>query len=77
MSIPDIPDEHLARQHWRGGEGRGCLGYVHVPTGISVSRECPPGVSVHAIDAELLIELRDLLRSRGVLPPVVEAGEAD
>jgi hypothetical protein len=25
---------------------------------------------VHAIDAELLIELREALRSRGILPPV-------
>jgi hypothetical protein len=40
-----------------------------VPTGISVYRECSPGVSVHAIDTELLIELRKALRCRGIFPP--------
>jgi hypothetical protein len=69
MSIPGVPDEHLARTHWRHGGGRGALGYVHLPTGISVYRECSPGASVHAVDAELLIELREALRSRGILPP--------
>ena len=69
MSISGIPEEHLARTHWRHGGGRGALGYVHRPTGISVYRECSPGVSVHAIDAELLTELREALRSRGILPP--------
>ncbi len=69
MSISGVPDEHLERHHWKGSEGRGALGYLHRPTGISVYRECSPGVSVHAIDAELLIELREALRSRGILPP--------
>lgn len=68
MIMPGIPDEHLARHHWRGGGGRGSIGYTHRPSGISVSRECSAGVSVHAIDAELLIELREALRSRGILP---------
>ena len=69
MSIPGVPDEHLERHHWRGGGGRGAIGYLHLPTGISVYRECSPGVSVHAIDAELLVELQEALRSRGILPP--------
>lgn len=69
MSIPGIPDEDLARHHWRGGGGRGTIGYTHRPSGISVSRECSAGVSVHAIDLELLIELGEELRSRGILPP--------
>ena len=69
MSIPGIPDEHLARTHWRHGRGAAVPLGTYLPTGISVYREWSPGVSVHAIDAGLLIELRKALRSRGILPP--------
>ena len=62
MSIPGVPDEDLMRRHRRYGGGRGALGYRHLPSGISVSRDCPPGVSVSVIDAELLAELAERLR---------------
>ena len=62
MLIPGVPDEDLARQHWREGGGRGTLGYRHLPSGISVSRQCPPGVPVAVVDAELLAELAERLR---------------
>jgi hypothetical protein len=73
MMIIGVPDEQLARTHWRHGGGRGALGYRHIPSGISVYRECPAGVPVQAIDAELLIELQEALRSRGNIPAATEA----
>jgi hypothetical protein len=71
--IIGVPDEQLERIHWRHGGGRGALAYRHIPSGISVYRECPAGVAVRAIDAELLIELQEALRSRGMIPPATEA----
>lgn len=68
MLIPGVADEELARLHWRGVSGRGALGYRHLPSGIEVHRECPPGVPVRAIDAELRLELQEALQSRGLLP---------
>lgn len=62
-----ILDEHLARYHWNYGNGRGALGYRHLPSGVSVYRDCAPAVPVRGIDAELLIELQEELRSRGIL----------
>jgi hypothetical protein len=73
MRIPGVADEDLVRLHWRGGGGRGSLGYRHLPSGISVYRECAPGVPVRAIDTELLIELQEALRSQGLLPPATAA----
>jgi hypothetical protein len=73
MRIPGVDDEDLERLHWRHGGGRGALGYRHLPSGISVYRECPPGVPVRAIDTELLVELQEALRSRGLLPPAAPA----
>jgi hypothetical protein len=67
MVLPGIPDEHLARLHWNEGGGRGSLAYRHLPSGITVRRDCPPGVPVHSIDAELLAELAESLRSEGLL----------
>lgn len=66
-SNPDVPDEHLARHHWNDGGGRGSLGYTHLPSGIKVWRQCPPGVPVHIVDAELRAELAERLRSDGSL----------
>jgi hypothetical protein len=66
MLIPGVSDEHLARQHWNNGGGRGSLGYRHLPSGISVSRPCRPGVPVSVIDAELLAELGERLRAEGL-----------
>jgi hypothetical protein len=66
MLIPGVPDEHLARQHWREGGGRGALGYRHLPSGISISRQCPPGVPVAVVDAELLAELAERLRGEWI-----------
>jgi hypothetical protein len=68
MSIPGIDDKDLQRQHWRDGDGRGALGYRHLPSGVSVYRECGPGVPLRVIDAELLAELEEQLRLQGLLP---------
>ena len=38
---------------------------TYLPTGISVYRECSPGVSVHAIDAGLLIGAPEGVAIRG------------
>jgi hypothetical protein len=68
MRIPGVPDEHLERNHWNLGGGRGALGYRHQPSGTSVYRECPAQVPVQVVDAELLFELQEELRTRGLLP---------
>lgn len=65
MLIPGVPDEHLAMQHWNDGGGHGTLGYRHLPSGISVSRLCPPTVRLSVINAELLAELAERLRAEG------------
>lgn len=67
MLIPGIPDEHLARLHWNNGSGRGILGYRHLPSGIFVTRPCPEGMPVMLINAELLVELEERLKSEGRL----------
>ena len=74
MLIPGVPDEHLVRQHWRDGGGRGSLGYRHLPSGISVSRQCPPGVPVSVVDADLLAELAARLRDEGSVAARGESG---
>jgi hypothetical protein len=38
-----------------------------------VHRPCPPGVSVHAVDAELLAELGERLRAEGLIPGAAES----
>ena len=67
MSIPGIDDKDLQRQHWRFDGGHSSLGYRHLPSGVSVYRECRPGVPVRVIDAELLAELEEQLRLQGLL----------
>jgi hypothetical protein len=73
MCIPGIDVKHLERQHWCYAGGRGALGYRHLPSGGLVLHECPPGVPVRVIDAELLAELQEKLRLRGVLPGEITA----
>jgi hypothetical protein len=67
MSIPGIPDEHLERFHENYGRGRGALGYRHLPSGIVVYRICPPDIPHLQIDQELVAELKEKLRERGLL----------
>ena len=67
MGLPGVPDDHLERLHWREGGGRASLGYWHRPSGITVRSRCPPGVSLHALDVELLAQLGEKLRAEGLL----------
>jgi hypothetical protein len=67
MLIPGIPDQDLERIHWRYGGGRGAAGYRHLPSGITVTRECPPTVSVRRVYTELLAELERVLREQGLI----------
>jgi squalene-hopene/tetraprenyl-beta-curcumene cyclase len=62
MRIPGIPDEHVERIHENYGGGKGGLGYRHIPSGLLVFRECPPGVSIFQFDQELFAEFCDKLR---------------
>jgi hypothetical protein len=66
MLIDGVDDEQLERLHWNLGGGRGILGIRHVPSGISVSRECPPKVPVRQFMEELVGELREQLKQAGV-----------
>jgi hypothetical protein len=61
MLIPGVPNEHLEGLQRRRQDGRGALGYRHVPSGIVVSRPCQPDVPVHVINAEALAELAERL----------------
>jgi hypothetical protein len=67
MLIPGIPDEELEELHWNYGGGRGAAGYRHVPSGITVTRECLPDAPTrHAYEAALA-ELEHALREQGFL----------
>ena len=67
MLIPGVPDEHLEWFHGNYGRGKGAVGYRHLPSGIVVSRKCPPDVPVLQIGEELLAELKEKLRQGGFL----------
>jgi hypothetical protein len=67
MLIPGVPDEDLERLHWNHGGGRGAAGYRHVPSGITVARECLPDVPTRLFYEEALAELEQELRERGLL----------
>jgi hypothetical protein len=67
MLIPGIPDEDLERLHWNYGGGRGAAGYRHIPSGITVARECPPGVPTRHVYEAALAELQRKLREQGLL----------
>jgi hypothetical protein len=75
MRIPGVADTDLVQMHWNYGGGRGAIAHRHVPSGITVRRECPPDVSVHQLDSELLVELTDKLRAAGILGGEEELNE--
>jgi uncharacterized protein (TIGR02996 family) len=64
--VPGIPDEDVLRMHWNYGGGRGAVGYRHVPSGITVGRDCPPHVPIRQVDKEALAEFIQVLRERGI-----------
>lgn len=67
MLIPGVPDEDLERLHWNDGGGRGAAGYRHVPSGITVARECLPDIPTRHFYEEALAELERMLRERGLV----------
>jgi len=64
--VPGIPNEEVHLMHWNYGGGRGATGYRHVPSGITVGRECPPNVPIRQVDKEALAEFIQVLRERGI-----------
>src|SRR5262249_36911054 len=74
MTIPGVPDEDLLRLHWNYGGGRGAVGYRHIPSGITVARDCLPDVPTRQFYEEALAELERQLRERGLL---LSTGETD
>lgn len=48
------------------GGGRGAVGYRHVPSGITVGRECPPNVPIRQVGKEARAEFIQVLRERGI-----------
>jgi hypothetical protein len=64
--IAGVPHSELEQLHWNHGGGRGALGLRHLPYGIAVVRECPPGVPVLRVIRELEAELKERLRHGGV-----------
>lgn len=67
MRIPGIPDSELERVHWNYGQGRGAYALRHLPSGLTVGRECLPGAPSWQLEQELLAELTEKLRSAGLL----------
>jgi len=67
MRIPGVPDEHLEWFHENYGHGKGTVGYRHLPSGITVSRTCLPDIALSRLDRELVAELHEKLRERGLL----------
>ena len=67
MLIPGIPDEDLERLHWNCDGGRGAAGYRHVPSGITVARECLPDVPTGQFYEAALAELKRELGKLGLL----------
>jgi hypothetical protein len=67
MLINGIPDSDLALIHWRGRGGKGELGIRHTPSGITVTRECPPDMPVLKVREALLDDLEVQLRREGIL----------
>ena len=72
MRIPGVQDNELCRLHWNYGKGRGALGLRHEPSGLTVFRECTPGIPVLQIMRELESELRTKLQNAGLIK-----GDAD
>jgi hypothetical protein len=64
--IAGLPDNQLERIHWNYGGGRGALGYRHLPSGITVIRECS-AVPVVQVEEQLRAELKERLQSAGLL----------
>jgi hypothetical protein len=67
-AIPGVPDEDLERIHFNYGGGRGAGGFRHLPSGITVIRECPPTVPARRKYDEATAELERLLREQGLIP---------
>ena len=67
MLIPGIPNEDLERLHWNHGGGLGAAGYRHVPSRLTVTRECLPDIPTRRFYDEALAELEWQLRQRGIL----------
>lgn len=65
--IPGIPENELEQLHWNFGGGRGALGLRHIPSGISVERECPPNVTLFQVLHELTLELQEKLGQAGFM----------
>lgn len=65
MPIPGIPDNQLEHLHWNYSNGRGAVGLRHLPSGITVSRECLPDTSVWQVMQELEAELKEALQRAG------------
>lgn len=53
----EIDDDQLKWEHWNVGGAMGSVRVTHLPTGVSVSRDCEPTVPVLQIHALLLREL--------------------
>jgi hypothetical protein len=66
-AIPGIPDDEIERLHWNFGGGKGTIGFRHVPSGITVHRECPPGVPLAVVQNEVLAEFVKRLCSAGLI----------
>jgi hypothetical protein len=67
MLIPGVPEEDLERLHWNYGGGRGAVGYRHIPSGITVARECSPDVPNSFFDREALTELVRVLLEHNLI----------
>jgi hypothetical protein len=67
MLIPGVPDSDLKRLHWIHGRGRGALGLCHVPSGVTVVRECLPDTRPCQVMQELEAELSESLQSAGLI----------
>ena len=67
MLTPGTPDEDLVRVHWNRGGGSATAGYRHVPSGITVARECLSGIPVRIFYQEALEELELVLRERQIV----------
>jgi hypothetical protein len=68
LQMYGVPNNDLERLHWNYGNGRGAAGYRHVPSGITVARECLPDIPVRYVYDEVLADLERELRKQGLLP---------
>ena len=75
MRIPGVQDNELCRLHRNYGKGRGALGLRHEPSGLTVFRECTPGVPVLQIMRELESELRTKLQNAGLVRADAESAD--